>query len=262
MPSSVPTRRPPDWISIGLVAVGFAALIFGAEALASRAWLALTLVAVAALFLSVLWRRETPKSLPLVPFDLLRVRAFRLSVIASICCFVGQTAGLLALPFYLHGLGETPFTVGLYMTSWPVAVAAAAIVSGRLASRFAPALLCTAGGVLLATGMAGAALLPLHQASLALVACTVLCGLGFGVFQVPNNRAMLLEVPVTRSAAAGGMQGTARLLGQTFGSVLVTVLFVSAPALAAPRLSLAIGAMFALAAAIVSATRRVQVAAL
>jgi DHA2 family multidrug resistance protein-like MFS transporter len=51
------------------------------------------------------------------------------------------------------------------------------------------------------------------------------CGLGFGLFQSPNNRTIVSAAPKPRSGAAGGMLATARLLGQTTGAVAVGVAF-------------------------------------
>ena len=82
-------------------------------------------------------------------------------MLASVCCFTGQTAGLVALPFYLqHGLGLTPFWAGVYMAPWLLSVAAAATVTGRLADRVA--WLCAAGGACLALGLTAPARWPLH----------------------------------------------------------------------------------------------------
>ena len=62
-----------------------------------------------------------PKEVPLIPLDLLRANSFRFSVIASACCFAGQIASMVALPFYLqHGLGQDTLMAGLYMTAWPL----------------------------------------------------------------------------------------------------------------------------------------------
>jgi MFS transporter, DHA2 family, multidrug resistance protein len=83
----------------------------------------------------------------------------------------------------------------------------------------------------------------------------VLCGLGFGLFQVPNNQNMFMSAPRARSAAAGGMQGTARLTGQTTGALIMTGLFTSLPLELAPRMGLAIAAIFTLAAGLVSVLR-------
>ncbi len=52
-----------------------------------------------------------------------------------------------------------------------------------------------------------------------------LCGAGFGFFQAPNNRIILLTAPRHRSGAAGGMLATARLLGQTAGAAAVAAAF-------------------------------------
>src|SRR5690606_34801848 len=109
--------------------------------------------------LAVLIRRELLKSGPLIPLDLLRRRGFRISVIASICCFAGQMAALVALPFHLHRLGLSPLETGLYLTIWPASVAATALTLGRRADSLPTARLCAVGGLLLALGLAGAALL-------------------------------------------------------------------------------------------------------
>ncbi|HEY6881406.1 MAG TPA: MFS transporter, partial [Polyangiales bacterium] len=71
----------------------------------------------------------------------------------------------------------------------------------------------------------------------------------------PNNRNMFLQAPPARSAAAGGIQSTARLTGQTVGGVLMTLLFTSTSADLSPRLGLGIAALFASFAAVVSARR-------
>ncbi|MEO8977500.1 MAG: MFS transporter, partial [Casimicrobiaceae bacterium] len=81
-----------------------------------------------------------------------------------------------------------------------------------------------------------------------------LCGAGFGLFQSPNNRAIISAAPPTRSGGASGMLGTARLVGQTSGAALVALTFGLVGA-RAPVLALGIAAAIALLAAVVSSTR-------
>ena len=160
------------------------------------------------------------------------------------------------LPFYLqHSLGRDAFTTGLYMTPWPLVVAVVGPIAGRLADRISNGLLCAAGGLSLAIGLALASGWPLQGGLWPLVVFLMLSGFGFGIFQTPNNRNMLLSAPRERSGAAGGMQGTARLLGQTVGSVIMAVLFTVTSSAAAPRIGLAVGAALALAGGLVSALR-------
>lgn len=253
LPNTSGTRLRLDLFSIALHAGAFAMLVIGAELLTSSLMLATLLLATASLALALLVRRESPKKVPLIPLDLLRINAFRVSVIASACCFAGQTAGMVALPFYLHyGLGQNTLNVGLYMIAWPLTVAVAAPFAGRLADHVSTARLCAAGGASLAVGLAAAALLPLQNAPLTLVPLTMLCGLGFALFNVANNRSIFLSAPQARSGAAGGMQASARLIGQTAGAVIMTMLFTVTAANIAPRIGLGIAAALTLAASLVS----------
>ena len=253
LPKTSGTARRLDKLSAALNAGAFASLIIGAELLPERPVPAAVLIAAAAFAFAALVRREIPKAAPLIPFDLLRTASFRISVIASILCFSGVAAGMLALPFYLqHGLGQDPLMAGLYITPWPLTVAVTAPIAGRLADRVSTAWLCAVGGMCLATGLGVLALWPLKGDLLPLIPLTMLCGLGFALFNVANNRAMFLSAPKERSGAAGGMQGTARLFGQTSGALVMTLLFTLAVADAAPRIGLGIGAGLTFVAAVVS----------
>jgi MFS transporter, DHA2 family, multidrug resistance protein len=242
LPHRAGTVRRLDRVSVALNGAVFASLVVGAEVLIEKPLLAAVPLAAAAISLTALIRREAPKAAPLIPLDLLRTGTFGLSVMASVSCFAGVTLGLLALPFYLqHSLGQNTVMTGLYMTPWPLAAAVAAPLAGRIADRVSTAWLCAAGGVCLAFGLAAVACWPLHGGAWPLVPISMLCGLGFGLFQVPNNRNMFLSAPLDKSGAAGGMQATARLTGQTVGGVVMSLLFTVASADAAPRLGLGMG---------------------
>lgn len=242
-----------DLISMGLNALLFGSFIAGVEAMQHEPAASAVLALASILALALLIRRELPKMTPLLPIDLLRHHSFRTSVLASVCCFAGQTTGLLALPFHLqHGFGQPIWMVGICMTPWPLAVALAAPISGRLADRLSSARLCGVGAASLAAGLAIDALSPLSAGILPLIAGGIVSGLGWSLFQVANNRSMFLAAPLERSAAAGGLQGTARLLGQTLGALLLTQLFTWTNGDAAPRLGLAFGALLTIAAATVS----------
>lgn len=255
LPLTAGRARTIDLISILLNMVLFASVIVGVEALPTAPALTVGLMGGAGLALAALVLRESPKAAPLIPLDLLGQRGFRTSVIASVLCFAGQTAALVALPFHLHSAGLSATAIGLYMTSWPLAVAVAAIAVNRITDGPSSAWLCAAGGVFLAAGLAGAALWRLDGDPRPLIPFMVLCGLGFGLFQTPNNRNMFLAAPPERSGAAGGMQGTARLTGQTTGALLVTLVFATTSAGATPQIAFGVGAALALAAGLVSLSR-------
>ena len=109
---------------------------------------------------------------------------------------------------------------------------------------------------MLATGLAGSALSPMDGGVAPLAAFALLSGAGFGLFQVPNNRTMFLAGPPSRSAAAGGLQGSARLAGQTAGALILAFVLSAAPMTVAPRLAFGLAAASALAAAWVNRPRK------
>jgi DHA2 family multidrug resistance protein-like MFS transporter len=250
------TAAKIDSISALLNAAAFAALFSSAELLPKALGFAVCTLTLGALAMTALIRRELPRRAPMVPLDLLGNESFRLSVIASVCGFVGQGAALISLPFYLqHALGQNVLQTGLLMTPWPMTVALVAPLAGRLADRMSGAWLCALGGALLSFGLALTATWPVHGRPLLLIPFLVVCGAGFGLFQVSNNRNMFMFAARARTAAAGGMQSTARLTGQTIGALILTVLFTLTSVELAPRIGLGIAAALTLIAGLVS-TRR------
>jgi DHA2 family multidrug resistance protein-like MFS transporter len=257
LPAPARSVRHIDVWSIALNAVMFASFVLGSDRLMVHPLHGGALLALSAVCMVLLVRREMPKAAPLIPLDLLRVHSFRVSIIASVCCFTAQMASLVALPFYIqHELGQSAVTAGLLMTPWPLAVMLAAPLSARLAQRLPNAWLCAAGSACFAGGLALCALWPLHgNPALPIAVFTGLAGLGFGFFQTPNNQNMLLSAPKERSGAAGGAQGTARLAGLTLGSLLMSLMFGLLPSHSAVHWGLATAALAALAGSVASLLR-------
>jgi DHA2 family multidrug resistance protein-like MFS transporter len=140
------------------------------------------------------------------------------------------------------------------MTPWPLALAVAAPVAGRHADRYAAGILGGCGLLLLAAGLALLALLPADVAATPFVWRMMLCGLGFGFFQAPNNRTILASAPRQRSGAAGGVLSVARLLGQALGAAAVAIIF-GAYGAAGSNIALWVAALLALTGAVFSAGR-------
>jgi DHA2 family multidrug resistance protein-like MFS transporter len=232
-----------------------AALIFVAfKWLITEPLLSLLLLSAGAFSGALLVRRGLNQERPLMPLDLLANRFFRRSVAASICCFIAQSAGLVMLPFHLEGLlGRDLLRAGLVLASWPIAVAAASAAANRLTRVENSSFQCVAGAALLSAGLVISAVLPSGSGAWLLAGGAAICGAGFGLFQLANNRNLFLTANSGRSAAAGGMQGTARLAGQTAGTLLASLVFhsVHLPAGAA-RIGFLIAAGFAVVAAFAS----------
>jgi MFS transporter, DHA2 family, multidrug resistance protein len=163
---------------------------------------------------------------PLMPLDLLRIPIFTLSITTSVVSFAAQMLAYVAIPFLLQSvLGRTVFATGLLMTPWPIAVGIAAPFAGRLADRINAGLLGGIGLAIFAAGLFFLSRLGSTPGNFDIAWRMAVCGLGFGLFQSPNNRTIVSAAPKPRSGAAGGMLATARLLGQTAGAVTVGIAF-------------------------------------
>jgi DHA2 family multidrug resistance protein-like MFS transporter len=202
--------------------------------------------------------RQLPQTSPLLPVDLLRIPVFALSIATSVASFVAQMLAYVALPFYLQdALGRSQVETGLLMTPWPLATAVIAPLAGRLADRYPAGMLGGIGLAIFAVGLGLLALLSPHPTALDIAWRMVACGVGFGLFQSPNNRAILTAAPRERSGGASGMLGTARLLGQTAGAALVALMF-GLVGDHATTVALVTGACFAAFAAGVSCLRLIE----
>jgi DHA2 family multidrug resistance protein-like MFS transporter len=143
---------------------------------------------------------------------------------------------------------------GLLMTPWPLAVAVSAPIAGRLSDRYPAGALGGIGLGVFALGLAALAFIHPGSSNLDIAWRMAVCGLGFGFFQSPNNRAMVSSAPMHRSGAAGGALATARLLGQTAGAVTTGMFFHLAGA-QATTLALGTASGVAAVAALVSLLR-------
>lgn len=228
LPASPRSGHRFDWGSAGLNALTLGLLIVGFKGFdgGQPGWLTALELAGALGAGAVLVRRELARPAPLLPVDLLRRPVFALSVVTSVCSFAAQNIAFVALPFFFEDvLSRSQGDSGLLMTPWPVAVALIAPLAGRLADRYEPNRLSVAGLLLFASGLGAMALLPPDPAAADVAWRMALAGLGFGLFQTPNNKVLVSSAPKERSGGASGIQATGRLLGQTLGAATVGLLF-------------------------------------
>ncbi|MBS0224071.1 MAG: MFS transporter [Proteobacteria bacterium] len=228
LPVNPRTGQRFDVLSATLNALTFGLLIIGIDGLGHGESRTLEVAELVVALLAGIWllRRQLALPSPLLPVDLLRIPVFRLSILTSVCSFGAQMLAYVALPFYFQGtLGRSEVATGLLMTPWPLTTAVIAPFAGWLSDRYPSGVLGGIGLLIMAAGLALLAGLPAHPSDLDIVWRMAVCGFGFGLFQSPNNRTMLSSAPRERSGGASGMLATARLLGQTTGAAMVSLLF-------------------------------------
>jgi len=227
-----------DWLAAALAGAMMGLIVFGAEMFAHDARRLGSAMIVGGILSGVfLVRHEWGDERPLFPVDLLKIRIFSMSIGTSTVSFAAQMLAYVTLPFLFQSvLGRSAFETGLLMTPWPLAIGVIAPIAGRLADKVRAGLIGGIGLGIFAFGLFMLSRLGAHPEAFDIAWRMAVCGLGFGLFQSPNNRTIVSSAPVARSGAAGGMLATARLLGQTSGAVAVAVAFHLAGVSASPAL--------------------------
>lgn len=204
-------------------------------------------------------RRQLKETTPILPVDLLKIPVFSLSIGTSVFSFTAQMLVMVSFPFFLQNvLDYSAVQIGLLLTPWPLATILAAPVAGRLVERVHPGLLGGIGMGIFAAGLFTLYLLPPHPAEWNIIWRMALCGIGFGLFQTPNNVMIVSSAPTHRSGGASGMLGTARLLGQTLGTTLVALIFRMFSHDKSSQVCLLVAMVFAILAGVVSSIRMTQ----
>lgn len=218
--------KPFDWFACFLSFPVFGLSILGLDLIASQPLWSMGCLMVAFACGWVLIKRSLSQSAPIVPVDLLRITPVAYAVAASAFTFAAQMASVIVFPFFFQKVMAYSYTeMGVMLGVWSMGVGMMAPFSAWLSHRAPIAVLCAIGASMMA--ISTALLLFYHaETHVAWIAVAmILGGLGFGLFQTPNNRALLAGVPRQRSAAAGGMQATTRVYGQSFGTALVALAF-------------------------------------
>jgi DHA2 family multidrug resistance protein-like MFS transporter len=228
MPASPRSLRRFDLPAAVLCAAFLASAVFAlTEAAQAGSGLSILVAAIVSLMsLAVLVRSQSFHPAPILPIDLLYKPVFALSVAVGFLASFTQALAFVSLPFLFQILfGYSQVETGFLLTPWPLLVALAAPWAGRLADRKSAGLLGGIGLAIMSVGMFSLAMLPPGPTAFDISWRMALCGLGFGFFQSPNMRVLILSASPERSGGAGGLSNVANMLGQACGAAMVAALF-------------------------------------
>jgi DHA2 family multidrug resistance protein-like MFS transporter len=255
-PQSPSQARPFDFSGALLNAVALGLVVIGVGSLGGHnAALGIGEIIGGLVCVGLLVRQQSRRTTPLLPLDLLRIPVFALSIGTSICSYTAQILAYISLPFLFQTvMHRSPVATGLLVTPWPLLVAVAAPLAGRLSGRYPPAILGSIGLTVLAFGLLLLVALPTAPTDWNIAWRMAVCGVGFGFFQTPNNTILMMAGPIARSAAASGLVATARTIGWSLGAALVALIF-AAQGSSGTIVCLGLGAGFAVAGAALSVAR-------
>ncbi len=232
LPSAAPGGRQRfDWVGFSTFFSFLLALMlfltFG-ERHGFRSSAILGLLACSLVALALFIRTELRVREPLLDLSLFANALFSLNLSMRLISFIVSGGIMLLLPFYLTNLLKLdPTVVGLLLTTTMVFFGLASPISGIFSDRFGYRLIATAGLVMLAFGCYTISTLTAETSVPGYVLRVMPLGLGMGIFQSPNNSAVMGSVPRERLGVVSGINVIGRTLGNTAGVAALGALWAS-----------------------------------
>ncbi len=162
---------------------------------------------------------------PLLPPVIFKNGRFTLAALTSLASFISQGLTFIALPFLFQSVyGYSPVVSALLFLPWPLGIVLIAPHAGRWADTLSAPLISTIGLAIFVVGLILLATLPATPAVWDICLRSLVCGIGFGCFQSPNNREMLANVSREYASYGSGILSIARTFGQCLGAAVVGIL--------------------------------------
>lgn len=180
-------------------------------------------IVLASTFLAI----ETRVDHALLDLSIFRKRAFSAAALSSFLSFWAVSSISFLLPFYFDRvLLLSPTLSGALLAPVPIVLVVVAPLGGFLADRFGVRAVCTTGALINCVGLVYLSTLDMKTSRLGVVMRLIPFGVGMGLFQPPNNSAMMGAVPGNRLGIVSGMISALKNLGSMSG-VAVTSLVLT-----------------------------------
>lgn len=211
---------------------------------------------------------------PMLELSIFKNWEFSSGNLAGMFSFMAMFSNTLLFPYFLQDIAAfSPAQTGAVMSAFPLVMAVVAPLSGSLSDKVGTSRLATAGMGILALGLVLAARLQSDSSLWLIMLSQAVMGLGNSLFQSPNNNSVMSAVLPRQLGVAGGINALARNFGMVCGTALAvsileyrrsaslsglvqpTAMQQSAAFMDGYQMALLIGAVLAVAAALISFQR-------
>ena len=226
----VPDTRPGhkqgfDFPGAILLFVGLSSLLFALTGIQSGEIETPLIVGLAGIFvitLVVFIRIEKRSAEPMIDLSMFSSRMFSVNLVTGFLAFVVTAGTMILLPLYLQNVLQFgPQQTGLMMAITPLTVALVAPFSGALSDRVSSRLITSIGLGVLLFGFLMVSTLSADTSVLGYLLRFIPVGIGIGLFQAPNNSAIMGSAPRERSGVASSLLSLTRTVGQTTGIAML-----------------------------------------
>ncbi len=178
-------------------------------------------LALAAIALLCLLRAEARATMPILVLSMFRARLFSAGISSLFILAATLSAINFLLPFFLQSLlGYSPTQVGWIIVADSVIIMVMAPIAGALSDRFGSRVLCTTGCAVVAIAQFFLASVDLDASLVRIMLPLVLWGIGWSLFNAPNQSSVLGAVSSEKLGAAAGMIATTARTGGAMGVAL------------------------------------------
>ncbi len=224
-------KQPFDFIGAGIIFLALISTLLPLSLVEEFGWKNLYILAFMAIGIILLagfvfWEKHT--KYPIFDIHLFANRLFLMSSISALLNYMAQFTVILLIPFYLQKLrGLPPGQAGILYLPMPLMTMIVAPISGVLSDRMDSRYTSSAGMAVMALGMWLLSNLKADSDYLFLIGGLIVVGFGIGLFQTPNNSAIMGAVPGSKRGIASGMLATVRNIGMVLGVAISGALFTS-----------------------------------
>jgi EmrB/QacA subfamily drug resistance transporter len=189
--------------------------------------LALGLFVAAVLGLCSFVLLESRLHQPMIDLSIFRDPLFSMNLLMSFLVFT-MIGGILVLPFFLElVMGYSTEKAGLFMMVVPVCMGMVSPWAGTLSDKHGSRSISLLGLVVMVGGCLAVSTLHAGVSGLGYILRATPIGIGMGLFQAPNNSAVMGHAPNNRLGVASGLLSLSRTMGNSTGLPLMGTLFTS-----------------------------------
>ncbi len=226
----VPAIPPPggqrfDYVGAAVFFTGLLSFMLGLSLAQSRGFgsgVVALLLAVGLVALVMFAAIERRVAQPMLDLTLFRNRLLTVNLVTGWMTFLAISGVFILVPFYLENtLGASPRQVGLLIAPAPILLGIAAPLSGSVSDRVGPRRVLVLGLVVLVGAYATMQMLRSDSSPVIIVLVMALGGLGMGIFQSPNNSAVMGSARAERLGVTSAMLGITRNTGQLSGVAIL-----------------------------------------
>ena len=171
---------------------------------------------------------EQRTSQPMIDLRLFNNKLLSINLITGFLTFFSIAGTTFLMPFYLQNvLGFNLRQIGLLMATVPVAMGIVAPISGALSDRWGSRRITVIGLGILLIGYYSISNLNQQTNVTEYIMRFLPIGLGMGIFQSPNNSAIMGAAPRERLGVVSGILAINRTIGQTTGIAIMGAIWSS-----------------------------------